>query len=123
MAQTPNPEQTKAMLAAVWKKNRDLLLHRMDSIESFCRQLPGAAKVQPLRDEASADAHKLAGSLGMFGLAQGTAVAREIENHLRENNGEELLAANLPSLAASLRELIETFHVGEDRSQSERNRP
>src|SRR4051794_4669885 len=113
MSQSPanSTQQTKAMLAVVWNKNRDLLLHRLDSIESFCRQLPASASDDDLRAEASSDAHKLAGSLGMFGLNEGTAVARDIENRLRDSTPESLLTSAIPSLAAQLRTLVERFQV------------
>src|ERR1700758_3838248 len=98
-----NPsQQTKAMLAVVWNKNRDLLLHRLDTIEAFCRQLPDSASDSDLRSDASSDAHKLAGSLGMFGLSEGTAVARELEYRLRDAPTEAILSANIPGLAAQL---------------------
>lgn len=113
MSQPPaNPtQQTKAMLAVVWNKNRDLLLHRLDSIDGFCRQLPASASDDDLRAEASSDAHKLAGSLGMFGLNEGTAVARDIEHRLRDSTPDELISANISSLAAQLRTLVERFQV------------
>jgi diguanylate cyclase (GGDEF)-like protein len=102
------------MLAVVCNKNRDLLLHRMDTIDTFCRQLPASASDDAIRAEASADAHKLAGSLGMFGLAEGTELAREIEYLLKDNSPRELLSANIPSLVARLRALIEFFQVTVD---------
>jgi diguanylate cyclase (GGDEF)-like protein len=115
MSQPPTPsQQTKTMLAAVWNKNRELLLHRMDAIETFCRRLPPAGDEDQTRALAYADAHKLAGSLGMFGLAEGTLLAREIEQRLKGNAPDELLAADLPALAGRLRQLIESFHINEE---------
>lgn len=102
------------MLAMVWNKNRDVLLQRLETIDLFCRQLPGSASDHAIRNDASADAHKLAGSLGMFGLSEGTELAREIEYLLKDNSPRELLAANVPSLAARLRALIEFFQVTVD---------
>ncbi|ABF42506.1 response regulator receiver modulated diguanylate cyclase [Candidatus Koribacter versatilis Ellin345] len=124
MSHSPaNPtQQTKAMLAVVWNKNRDLLLHRLDTIESFCRQLPDSASDVDLRSDASSDAHKLAGSLGMFGLSEGTSVAREIEYRLREDAADALLTANIPGLASQLRSLIEKFHVTVAEPEPERRR-
>ncbi len=110
------------MLAAVWNKNRDVLLQRMDTIDEFCRRLPESASDQALREQACSDAHKLAGSLGMFGLSEGTGVAREIEYFLRDNSPSELLAANIPLLTSRLRVLIEFFHISVDALPPERRR-
>ena len=122
MSQPNSIHQTKAMLAAVWNKNRDLLLHRLQSIDTFCRQLPASASNLELRSEASGDAHKLAGSLGMFGLAEGTAISRKIEVSLRDATPEELLAGNVPQLLADLRSLIESFQVNVPAPPDERRR-
>lgn len=113
-------QQTSAMLAGVWNKNRETLLHRMDSIERLCSELPGSASNEALRQEALNDAHKLAGSLGMFGLAEGTRVARAIEHHLKDDGADELREADIPSLARSLRSLIEFFEIPEERAKPER---
>lgn len=111
MADPSLTQQTKAMLAVVWSKNRGLLLHRLDAIEDFCRQLPQSASNREIRANAAADAHKLAGSLGMFGLSEGTAVAREIEHHLNDDAADDLLAINIPALSSRLRSLIEFFEI------------
>jgi len=111
MSQANLTQQTKAMLAAVWAKNRELLLHRLDSLDAFCRALPGAASDRTLRSEGAADAHKLAGSLGMFGLSEGTTLARDIEHKLNDGTAEGLLADDIPALVARLRTLIEQYQV------------
>jgi HPt (histidine-containing phosphotransfer) domain-containing protein len=118
---TPS-QQTSAMLALVWTRNRDLLLHRLDSIDALCRQLPGSAADQELRHQASGDAHKLAGSLGMFGLSAGTTAARELEHRLNDSTPDELLAADIPKLAGNLRALIEAFQVQVEEPLHERRR-
>lgn len=99
------------MLAVVWNKNREVLLHRMDSIAAFCAALPASASDQDARSAAAADAHKLAGSLGMFGLSEGTSLAREIEHHVNDDPVEALLVADIPTLAVRLRGMIESFQV------------
>ena len=119
MSRADVSQQTRAMLAVVWNKNRDLVLHRLESIDSFCRQLPRIGLRRYPARRGSSDAHKLAGSLGMFGLAEGTNVAREIEHRLRDNSTDELLVANLPTLAGQLRNLIESFHVEQEAPQPE----
>jgi HPt (histidine-containing phosphotransfer) domain-containing protein len=58
-----------------------------------------------LRLKAEQEAHKLAGSLGTFGYAQGTALARAIEMHFRSD--APLTAAD----AADLREKVNSLRI------------
>lgn len=71
MSNTLNP-----LLAALWQKNLPQLQTRLDLLDhaAATRPLP-----EQLRAEAHSVAHKLAGSLGMFGYMQGTEIARELE--------------------------------------------
>ncbi len=65
-------------IAALWQRNRPLLLERLALLDRAA-----AGPLTPgLRGEAIGIAHKLAGSLGMFGFHEGTEIAREIEAHL-----------------------------------------
>lgn len=54
---------------------------------------------------AHAAAHKLAGVLGTFGLAEGTALARELEAICANNDAPDPRAAEL---VAALRNLVES---------------
>jgi HPt (histidine-containing phosphotransfer) domain-containing protein len=61
------------------------------------------------RKAASAAAHQLAGTLGTFGLTQGTVLARELEAvYSRECGPDPALAPRLTEIAAELRALIES---------------
>jgi HPt (histidine-containing phosphotransfer) domain-containing protein len=56
---------------------------------------------------ANAAAHKLAGVLGTFGLARGTALARELEiMYSREGGPDRSLAPRLAAIAAELRTIV-----------------
>jgi HPt (histidine-containing phosphotransfer) domain-containing protein len=57
-----------------------------------------------MREDASSTAHKLAGSLGMFGYTRGTEFARNIEVLLNEPGDVDALG--LRELSASLRESV-----------------
>lgn len=105
--------QTQAMLAAVWNRNRQTVLHRLESIDAFLASLSSGAQPAQQREDARNDAHKLAGSLGMFGLEEGTMLARRIEHALAP--GLSLDAGDalpLSKAAARLRQLIEHHHLG-----------
>jgi len=87
--------RTSALLAALWQKNQPLMLERLALLDRV------AANPTPeLRAEAIAIAHKLAGTLGMFGYPEGTALAREIELSLEGSDGD------IAPLVAKLRPLL-----------------
>jgi HPt (histidine-containing phosphotransfer) domain-containing protein len=85
---------------AIWHRNRPQVMERTALLER-------AAEAQPLseqlRQEAMAIAHKLAGSLGMFGFAEGTRLARSIEYHLEAVKPN---SAALASLSTELRQSL-----------------
>jgi HPt (histidine-containing phosphotransfer) domain-containing protein len=61
------------------------------------------------REAAHAAAHKLAGTLGTFGLARGTDLAREMELlYSCENIPDAALAGRLANGAAELRSIVES---------------
>ncbi len=100
-------------LAEVWTRNRHLVLERLQAIENYLTALASSSTTPELRTDAMNNAHKLAGSLGMFGLQEGTDLARSIENAL--DSSAPITAGDLPALSetfARLRRLIEEFQVG-----------
>jgi HPt (histidine-containing phosphotransfer) domain-containing protein len=101
-------EQSQSSAARVWAQFRDLIFDRLASVESAATALRRATLTPEIRQKALLEAHRLAGSLGMFGLADGTRVAREIEHLLGE---DAVLAPEAPrrlvDLAAALRRELE----------------
>jgi HPt (histidine-containing phosphotransfer) domain-containing protein len=93
-------EKTKALLAGLWGRNLPTIERRLAILER-------AAGANPLAEELRADAHgvahKLAGSLGMFGFPNGTAIARELELTLETTVPD---AAVLAGLTKQLREIL-----------------
>jgi HPt (histidine-containing phosphotransfer) domain-containing protein len=87
-----------AGLQALWERNLPTIRARVDLIERAATQTP------PLRDEvrleAAAAAHKLAGSMGMFGYSEATLIARELEKLLLAHTPER---STLSTLAFRLR--------------------
>ena len=60
-------------------------------------------------EAAHAAAHKLAGTLGTFNLAAGTALAREIELHFAGGDTPDASSAGrLASLASQLRAIVDS---------------
>ncbi len=89
-------ETVESKLAAIWVKTRPLMLERVALLET----LTAAAMTAEMRVEAIGVAHKLAGSLGMFGFHEGTRIAREVEV-LLEGDG----VVDRPRVSELVREL------------------
>ena len=87
----------RELISALWERSAPLLTDRLNGLDIAC-EAAVIGRLSPIMRRGAADtAHKLAGSLGMFGYPRGTELAREIEQ-LLENDG--LVDAGL------LRELV-----------------
>lgn len=95
------PFDATELLARLWKQNLPLLQERVATLETTSQEALVGRLTPSRRTEAADIAHKLAGSLGMFGYPRGTEIARELEN-LLEADGEPDPAA-LVRLSADLR--------------------
>lgn len=75
-----------AALAAVWTKNLPQTRDRLDLLQRAADDLATSRTIDDdLRAEALSVAHKLAGSLGMFGMHDATEAARAIEQNLEQD--------------------------------------
>jgi HPt (histidine-containing phosphotransfer) domain-containing protein len=92
------------VLAELWKKNLPVIHERLDLLDKFGTAAASGKLDEPTRIEALNIAHKLAGSLGMYGYQQGTEVASKMERILKSPTPETLLT--LRSLAADLRKSL-----------------
>ncbi len=119
--QDPSEHGRELSLAAftkqLWQRFQGAMLERVSVLEGAVTDLLENALSQDLRLRAEGEAHKLAGSLGVYGYPLGTDWAREIE-HLLEGNAALLPAQvrRLAELVASLRPHLEQPAV-ENRSQ------
>ena len=73
------PDRRQSILREIWDQSRELIAQRMATLERAALagiedRLDGA-----LRAEARGEAHKLAGTLGTFGLPEGSRLGRELE--------------------------------------------
>ena len=78
-------------IEAVLEKRRGLLASRVATLEEAVTALVCGDLDEELRALAEREAHKLAGSLGMFGLHRGSEVARELERALGAQGGPNAL--------------------------------
>ena len=72
-------EKTRAAVAALWEKFSETLFGRLALLERAIGALREGSLSEDLRQEAEMGAHKLAGSLGTFGLPEGSKLAAEME--------------------------------------------
>ena len=91
--------KTQMMIAALWQRSQPQVLERLALLD----RAAAGPLTQTLQQEAAATAHKLAGSLGMFGFHEGTRIARELELQLETDSPE---TAQLTALTTALREAL-----------------
>lgn len=90
-------------LAAIWERSRPLVSERLATVQAAAATAAGPpAAGDDARREGIRAAHQLAGSLGTFGLHEGSEVARAIEHEL-EGPAE---AARLAALGGRLQALL-----------------
>lgn len=91
-------------VAAVWLKYRDQVLARVDVLEAAALGLLEGRLDRDARRAAEREAHKLAGSVGTFGFAEGSRLAREAETLLAGPTPPgQAEALRLADLAVALR--------------------
>ena len=94
--------RTASLLAALWVRNRPIVEERLSTLDRAVEALATGDLPEALHDEAASSAHKLAGSLGMYGYDEGTRIAREIEVLLGANPDSARLGALIAELRAAI---------------------
>ncbi len=92
---------TQTLIARLWQQNLPKVLDHLGLLDRAANTAP---LPEPLRLEALATAHKLAGSLGMYGYPAGTDHARQLEQTLDQPNPDP---ATLQRLTHSLRQSLD----------------
>lgn len=75
-------DELKAKLQEAWERARPLMMRRLNAIERAHEAAVAGTLTDALKTEAAQEAHKLAGSLGVFGVQGGSESALEIEQIL-----------------------------------------
>ncbi|MDQ2834987.1 MAG: Hpt domain-containing protein [Acidobacteriota bacterium] len=83
--------KVNAVLADLWQKNLPTLRERLTLFDQAAKTAKTGSLPEESRLECLGIAHKLSGSLGMFGYQEGTEVARKIEKILMAPTSETLL--------------------------------
>ena len=106
-----DPAQQTALNAALdrmWTQFLPQMRERVEILEHAAQAFASGTLSTEDQTAAASAAHKLAGSLGSFGLTRGTELARELEViYSRDGGPESSLEPQLRSLASHLRWLIE----------------
>lgn len=103
-AHAEEPFDANALLARVWQQNAHIMTARRDQLTAAAAAAAAGTLTPEMRAEARDIAHKMAGSLGMFGYHEGTTAAQKLEV-LLEGSGEPD-APELVRLAAALRDAM-----------------
>lgn len=102
-----NPEEEAkigALLKSLWERSLPLLHERLGILDRAASEAASGHLPVTLRAEALEIAHRLSGSLGMFGYPRGTEIARQIELILKTPTVDS--SSGLTSLAAELRQTL-----------------
>ncbi len=92
----------------MWARHRSQILERVVVLEAAASAVTRKNLTAPECAAAQAAAHKLAGTLGMFNLAAGTEIARELELAYSQKSAPPAASGrHLASLAAKLRTMVE----------------
>jgi DNA-binding response OmpR family regulator/HPt (histidine-containing phosphotransfer) domain-containing protein len=104
----PSQEQTLASVNQVWHRFKQRISDQVGVLEQVAIALRQQGLEQELRAQAKQEAHTLSGSLGMFGLPEGSRLSRQIERLLQiERPLKEEEADNLREWVMALRQEIE----------------
>lgn len=94
--------ETLHKLQGLWERSRPMVERRLQVLAQAADAAAAGSLQEPLRSEAESEAHKLAGSLGMFGFTRGTELAREIEDALAGPSASPGLSTKVMQLRSEL---------------------
>jgi len=99
-------DDVQAAVVRLWRRSRPVVLERIAALEEAATAL-AAGRLEPHEVEQSrAEAHKLVGSLGTFGVPRGSELARGVEHELAGSGQDAGLIADL---LARLRAAVEAY--------------
>ena len=100
-------EELRGAVSQLWLRFKPVILERVAVVESAATALLSGPIDDLLRKKAEGEAHKLAGSLGSFGFADGSRDAREIEVILQSGSLGETQILRLSELVVNLHAQLE----------------
>ncbi|MDX2096772.1 MAG: response regulator [Leptolyngbyaceae cyanobacterium bins.59] len=119
---SPSPEaleeEARAAAIAIWEQFKPTILERLKALDQAVVALQSGVLPSQLHQAAIEAAHKLAGSLAMFGFPEGSRLGREIEDWLSQsqnNPQQQRDHAQLRSWVAALHQTLEQTPQAEER--------
>jgi len=100
-------QQTMEALAGVWERFQPRVSQQLEILSQTATALRKKTLTQELWVSAEQEAHTLAGSLGTFGCAKGSDLARQIEHLLQARQLGQDEAIHLAELVQALRQQTE----------------
>ncbi|WP_416668048.1 response regulator [Egbenema bharatensis] len=97
----------------IWQEVKETVDRRVSVVERAVALLLQNQLSEELRQQAEQEIHKLAGTLGMFGVAQGSQLAQEIEPHFQQGrslNRQQI--QRLAQLVTALRQELQHLNDG-----------
>src|SRR5512135_2858075 len=88
-------QRLQARLRKAWVQTRTLRAERLAVLEAAVSAADSGALGQEQRSSAVAAAHKLAGSLGVFGLSTASICARDVEENFSAERPDARALARL----------------------------
>jgi len=122
----PTQQQTLALVSKVWHRFKHRVSEQVEVLETAIAALQQQQLNSTLWQQARQESHTLAGSLGTFGLSQGSHLARQIEQMLkRERPLSQDEVTHLQTWVSLLRQEIERSPTAETPSSTtaEKERP
>jgi diguanylate cyclase (GGDEF)-like protein len=107
-ASQPSQQATQTLIATIWTKTRATTFDRLLMLEKAATALSQGCLDRDLRQKAEQAAHKLLGTLGSFGIQEGSDLARQLESLFEGSNPlkqSEIL--QVQQLVAALRQVLE----------------
>lgn len=105
--QIRNREKTVAVVNKVWDQFKDKVQERVAIFDRVVEALANDTMTSQLQRQAAQEAHKLAGSLGIFGFMEGTRTAKTIE-HLLQSPAAADQVEEITRLTRALKQELES---------------
>jgi len=95
------------LIRRTWMENAKIALELADQLVAYRATLPAeASEVGETTTRARDAAHRLAGSLGMYGLREGSELASLLEDQFRLGRSDVMSGAEFARTAQRLRQII-----------------
>lgn len=103
----PTAAAMKAVVAQAWETHQETMQERLQVLEAMLTAVQGGHLNPDLQQQGRSQAHKLAGSLGCYGFAEGSRLAQELERllELEAPLGDEQ-ASQVAQLVQNLRQSL-----------------